>query len=95
MISILKKITNSDSEDVNTIVIFTANNVSYDGNGFISDEADITEYKYEINGSEISSVYGSLTFKDLMEITFASCLKQTITKKTTRMTLDRNFTPSF
>ena len=60
-----EEINGSDSEDANTIVISSDDEVSNDGKGFISEEeADATESESEVDGTEISFGYGTLTFDD-------------------------------
>ena len=68
-----EEINGSDSEDANTIVISSDDEVSADGNNSISEEeADATESESVVDASEVSSGYGTLTFDDWMDLSLAS-----------------------
>ena len=54
-------------------MISSDDEVSNDGNNSISeDEADATESGSEVDGSQVSSGYGTLTFDDWMDLSLAS-----------------------
>ena len=65
-------INGSDSEDANTIVISSDDEITNDGNGSIIEKADAIESESEVDGSEVSSGYGTLTFEDWMNLSLAS-----------------------
>ena len=68
-----ENVNDSYSEDANTIVISSEDEVSNDWNSFINEEeADATESESEVDCSELSSGYGTLTFEDWMDLSLTS-----------------------
>ena len=67
-----EEINKSASEDATMIVISSDEEVSNDGNSSISEEeADATESESKVDGSDVSSGYGTLTFDDWIELSLA------------------------
>lgn len=89
------KIIGSDNEDSNTIVISSNDKVSNDWNRFTSEEeGNSTKSESEIDGPEVSSCYGTLSFEDWIELNLASSPKVNDKYWRSRLLPDQDLKPS-